>query len=120
MINKNDSNSNTITFESFECNSKRRKTTHTGDNKILVNPMKVYDLNLKTDDQLEKELSSYNPEIDYLFNMHKKRTFAKIDNEMKMSISKIPKPAKNTMIVYSKYSNIPTLIPIYNEKFFQG
>jgi hypothetical protein len=129
MINRNDSNSNsnsntytntTNSLENFEFNSKRRKTTHTGDNNIVVNPMKIYDLNVKSDDQLEIELNSYNPEIDFVINMHKKRTFAKIDNETKMLVSKIPKPTKNTMIVYSKYSNIPTLIPKFNEKFFRG
>jgi hypothetical protein len=116
MLNKNDLNNNT--YENFEFNSKRRKTAHTGDNNIVINPMKIYDLNKKTESQLEKEFNCYNPEIDFVLNSHKKRTFAKIDNDAKMTITKIPKPTRNTMIVYSKYSNLQTLIPKYSGKMF--
>lgn len=89
----------------------KRKTTHVSDMRMIQNPMKTFDLADKKD-SLENELNNLNPEIDYVLNSHKKRKFDKIDE--KPFITKIPKPAKDVNIFYSKYSNFPTLIPRFN------
>jgi hypothetical protein len=94
--------------------SKRRKTTNCKDNEILINPLKIFDLNQKTENLLGEELNNKNTELDYVLNSHKKRTFNKIDNESKPFISRIPRPARVVNIVFSKYSELESRIPKYS------
>lgn len=91
-------------------NSKRRKTTHVTDDKLIQNPMKNFDL-LGKSENVEQELERRIPEIDYVMNSHKKRTFNKMEVVDQNFIGKIPKPSRDFSIIYSKYSDFPTRIP---------
>ena len=99
-------------FDIVENTSKKRKTYHYGDNIIVKNPLKVFDLNEVKD--LESELDSKSCQVDFVMNSHKKRNFRHIDSENKFFISQIPKPMRSVNVYYSKYAEHPSNIPKNN------
>lgn len=86
--------------------SKRRKTQGDKEKNIISMDLKNSHIDL-----LQNELDNQTSEIDYVFNSHKKRKFQNINNDL--FVSKIPKPNKTTVIIYSKYQNYPSNIPRY-------
>jgi hypothetical protein len=111
MLNGHDLLNNKNYFELD--NSKRRKTCHVSDQKLIQLPSMNFDLSDNTD-ILNKELDNRSPYINHKINGIKKRNFNKIDTPLEF-ISKIGKPGKEVNIFYSKYSELPSNIPkIFN------
>lgn len=96
----------TENLESLNSINKKRKTTTSYGDQTIPNPLKNFDL--KQIANLDEDLDRKTSEIDYAFNSYKKRRYDRINE---IFVSKIPKPGKNVMIIYSKYSHIPSKIP---------